>query len=250
MVREDHADFFHDGFVFRVGRAHQAGNVVGVGQGNAAFARGDAFDLIGVATLGCARHVVNHAFEEGFGFGLTHVLHDGGKQAHVVRVRARAGANFALVFSVGELFVRVHIVSFDFDFVVNDDAGAGGETCPGDTLFGRCSTQIGGNAVVQQFRFDGLKQAFFVGFGQTGCVDQQDQISGRGCAFSFQAGQNASIVRIHSVDFDTGCLCKGAVQRLVGCIMACRIQVEHFLGALGLGGVDGQQRARHNCDGH
>ncbi len=86
LVGEHNAHFFHGGAVFWVGGAHHARDVIGIGQRYPALARSDGFDLIGVATLGRARHVVNHAFEECFCLGFAHVFHDGREQAQVIGV--------------------------------------------------------------------------------------------------------------------------------------------------------------------
>ena len=130
LVGKHDAHLVHHGFVFWVGGSHEAGKVVGVGQPNAAFAAGNSFDLIGVAALGRASHIVCHAFEPSLGSGRADMLADGAKQAQVVGMRAAAGAQLAFVFGLAQFFIGVHIVALDTGFVVNHHARTGGKAKP------------------------------------------------------------------------------------------------------------------------
>jgi hypothetical protein len=63
---------FDDLLVFGLVRAHQAGDVIGVGDRHAAFAGGDGLDLVGVAALGRACEVGHDAARPGFGLRFAH----------------------------------------------------------------------------------------------------------------------------------------------------------------------------------
>src|SRR5690606_29310599 len=117
-------------------------HLVGVGEGHAAFARRDALDLVGVAALGCARHVVHHALEPSFAFLITQALYHGGEQGEVVGVRARACAHHALELGVGELLVGGHVFGLHASRVVHDHAGAGGKAGPGHAASGGGGAQV------------------------------------------------------------------------------------------------------------
>jgi hypothetical protein len=85
------------------------------------------------------------------------------------------------------------------------------------------------DGVFQQLGLDGLEQAVHVALVQAGGVDQQDHVGGRGGAFGLQAGQDAGVVGVHAVDLDAGGLGEVVVQRLVGRVVAGRVQVQHLL---------------------
>jgi hypothetical protein len=97
---------FSTTLVFGLVRAHQAGEVVGVGDGHAAFAGSNGLDLVGVAALGRAREVGDDAAGP--------VLrpsprpdrgNDRAIKRQVVRVGARARADLALELRIGQVFV-------------------------------------------------------------------------------------------------------------------------------------------------
>src|SRR5574343_609568 len=128
LVREHHADLFHRLAVLGLGRAHHAGDVVAVGQRDLAFAGGHGLDLVGVAALGRAGHVVHQALEPGFGGLRADVLEHRAEQAQVVGVGTGAGAEAALVLRVGQFLVGVDVLALDAGLLVDDDARPGGET--------------------------------------------------------------------------------------------------------------------------
>ena len=88
LVGENHADLVGQSHIFGLVRAHQAGKVVAVGDGDVAFPGRNGFDLVGVAAFGRACKVVFHPLQPGLRFLLAQVFGDGTKQAQVVGVRA------------------------------------------------------------------------------------------------------------------------------------------------------------------
>ena len=229
LVGKHDAHLVHHGFVFWVGGSHEAGKVVGVGQPNAAFAAGNCFDLIGVAALGRARHVVCHAFEPSLGSGRADMLADGAKQAQVVGMRAAAGAQLAFVFGLAQLFIGVHIVALDTGFVVNHHARTGGKAKPCRAFCAGFGAVLLGNGFVQKLGFDGCKQAIDLAFPQASRINQQNHICrGRG-AFCAQTIQNPRIVCVHAVDLDARGFGEIVVKRLVRAVVAGRIQVQRLV---------------------
>ena len=230
LVREDHPHLFSDGAFFRVGRTHHAGQVVGVGHGDAALARGHAFDLVGVAAFGRARHVGHQSFEPVLGFGGAQMFDHRAEQAQVVGVRARTDAQTALVDRIGQFFVGVHVLALDFELVVDDHAGAGRKAEPVvATVVGGLGAQLGRNGRIEHLGLDGLEQAVDFALPQACGIHQQDHVGGRGRAFCLQAGQNSGIIGVHPVDLDAGGFGEVGVQRFVGAVVPGRIQVQNLL---------------------
>jgi hypothetical protein len=84
---------------------------------------------------------------------------------------------------------------------------------------------------------------------QAGCVDQQDDVGGRGTALGFQARQDAGVVGVHALDADARGLGEAAVQRFVGGVVAGRVQVQHLF--LGVGDRRGQRgHSGEGCEAH
>ena len=88
LIRKHDAQAVHRGLVVSFVRAHDAGQVVGVGHSNGALARSDGLDLVGVTPFGCSGHVDDQTLKPSLRLGFTQVLHDGAKQGQVVRVGA------------------------------------------------------------------------------------------------------------------------------------------------------------------
>ena len=108
LVRTLYAHAFGNRFIFRRVGAHDTGQVVSVGDGNAALTRGHALDLITVAAFGVAGHTGDHAFEPFLCFGFVQVFGHRAKQAEVVGVRVQTNAKPTLVPGVTEFFVGVN----------------------------------------------------------------------------------------------------------------------------------------------
>ena len=246
LVGEHHAHLLHGRALVRFVRLDQARHVVGVGQRHAAFARGHGLDLVGVAALGRARHVVHHALEPGLALGVAQALDHGGEQRQVVGVRARAGADQALELGVGQLLVGGHVGGLHAQRVVHDHAGAGRETGPGHAVGCGGGAQVGGNGRVQLGGLDRLEQPLAVGRGHARGVDQHDHVGRRGGTLGAQARHDAGVVRVHAVDLDAGGLGEGVVHHLVGLVVAGRVEVEHLVLGLGVqgGGAGGQDNGR------
>ncbi len=73
LVGPDDGDLFHQLSVFRLLRTQQARQVIGVGNGDAAFTGGDRFDLIGIATFGAAGKIAYRSACPFLGLGLAKV---------------------------------------------------------------------------------------------------------------------------------------------------------------------------------
>ena len=252
LVREHDANAFGDQLVFRRGRAQDAGDVVRVGQCHTALAAGHCLDLVGVAAFGRARHVGHHAFEESLGLGFPQVLGQCAKQRQVVRVCAGTGTHQPLVFGVGQRLVGADVRTLDLQFVKHNDPGAGGKAEPGGAVGRGCRAQFGRNGSFQRWRLDRHEQAVVVAFPQSGGIHQQNHIGRRRRAFGFETRQNTGVISVHPVDLDAGGFGEIGIQRLVGLVMAGRIEVDHLIlrhSRAGQSDAGRQRQARHRNQG-
>jgi len=228
LVGPDDTDLFHQFLLFRLGRPQQAGNVIAVGERDAAFAGGDRLDLVGVATLRGAREIGDHALRPGFGPGLALMGDDRGHQRQVVGVRTRTRAQLALEVRVGQVVVGPDLFRLDGGLVVDDDPRPPGE---GEPVFG---AQVGGNPGIENLRIDRREQPQFVGLGQARGIDRQEDIGRAVAALVPDAFEEFIFLAFDAIDPDAGLLREIRIERLVGLIVAGRVEVERLV--LGLGG--------------
>ena len=249
LVGEDHRHLGHGFHVLGLGRAHQPRQVVAVGQRDRAFTRGHGLDLVGVAALRRPRHVGHHALQPGFGGRRPQVLQHRTEEREVVRVRAGASAHLALVLRVGQLFVGVDVGALHGRLVVDDDPRAGRKAEPGRSAAVAGIAQVRRDARLQHGRVDRLEQTVGFGLGQPRRIDQQHHVGRAGRAFGLQPRDDAGVVGIDAVDLDAGGLGEVGVQRLVGLVVAGRVQVQHLVLRLRGQGTAGQQCSSDQAQG-
>ena len=99
--------------------------------------------------LGARAMLLTRPLQPGFGLLRAQVLVHRAEQRQVVRMRARARAQLALVARVGELLVGVDVVRLHGGLVVDDDARARREAEPLRTLAVVLAAQMGRDALVR-----------------------------------------------------------------------------------------------------
>ena len=236
LVGPDQADLLDHGLVLGLVGAHQAGQVVAVGERDAALAAGHGLDLVGVTALGCPGLVVDVAFQDLFGLLDAVMLDHRAEQRQVVGVAAGAGADLALVLGVGQRFVGGDILRVDAVLVVDDHAGAVGEAVPAAVL----GTELGRDALLEGLGLDRLEQAGLLCVVQPRGIDQQDHVGRALVTFGLQALQQRLVLQLDAVDLDAGLLGEVGVEALVTLIVARGIEVEDLF--LGLGGRGGNEQ--------
>ena len=128
---------------------------------------------------------------------------------------AGSSADLALHFWAGEVFIVLYIGGIDRELVVNDHAGAGGETEP----LAVGGAHVGGQALVQHFGLDRLEQAGLFGTPQAAGIHGDQHIGGRGGAFIDDACDQRIFAGFDPVQLDAGGFAKVAVQRLIRLVM-------------------------------
>ena len=157
-------------------------------------------------------------------------------EREVVGMRARTHADLSFHFRAGEILVVLDIRRIHCRLVENNHPGAGGEGKPVRR------TQVRRNALFQQFRFHRREQAEGIGLRQAGRVHRDEHVGRAVGALVLDTLEQLIFLALDAVDLDTGLAGEVRIQRLVGLVMARRIEIEHFL--LGGGGAadHGQKR--------
>ena len=92
---------------------------------------------------------------------------------------------------------------------------------------------MGRDAGVQHLRLDGLKQAETVCNLQASGIHGDQDVGWRVGTFVLDALQQFIFLAIQAIDLDAGLLGEVVVQRLIGLIVACRVDVEYRIGGMG-----------------
>ena len=225
LVGPDHAQRAHDLLVLGLGRPHQSCKVIAVRNGDPALAGCDRAQLIRIAPLGCAGKVGNQSARPSFGLRLSMVGDQRRAQRQVVRVRAGAHADLSLQTRCGQILVGLKPLRTQGCLVVDDHAGTGRKRHPGRRAH-RC-----GNARFDDRRLDRLEQAGLVGDLEARCVDGDQQVGRAAGAFALEAFEQFVLLAVEPIDLDAGLLGEVGVQRLVGLVVAGRVDVEYSLRA-------------------
>jgi hypothetical protein len=243
LVRPDDNDPVHRPTVLRLVRTHQAGQIIGVGEGHGTFTGSHCPDLIGIATFGRASKVGNDPPCPLLGFRFTLMSDDRSHQRQVVGMGTRARADLALQSRVGKIAVILQLLGLDGTFGVDDDARAEGKREP---VIG---TQMRGNAGFEQRRAQRCKQPHLVCCRQTRGIDRQQDIRRTVGTLVANPFEQLVFLALDALDGDSGLLCEAVVQGFIGLVMTGRVKVQHlFLGLYIHEGCGGKQQA-DQCTG-
>lgn len=173
------------------------------------------------------------------------VLDQRGAEGQVVGVAAGAGAHLALQGRVGQVFVVAHLVGRHAELVVNDDPGAGREREPA------VGVQVVGDRRLEGVGLHRCEHPGRVGGGEAGGVDGDEHVGGAVGALVADALEKLVFLALDAVDLDAGLRGEVAVERLVGLVMAGRVEVEFGVGGGGLeGGGAEEQGGERFQQGH
>ena len=173
-------------------------HVVGVADGDIAFAGIDALDLQPVVAGGLARQIGFHALQPGLGPRLAMRRDHRGDQRDVVDVLAGADADLAAPFRVGEFFVGDRVL---LDALLRgvDHARAAGE--PDPLSVGRA---IGGrDRGVERRRLDRLGDAGIGRLREIADIDREQEVGRAVAALGLNALDQA-LLGIDHIDLDAG----------------------------------------------
>ena len=196
-------------------------HVIGVAQGDVAFAFLDRLDLAPVIALGPARQIGLHAAGPGFGRRLALGRHDRGEQRDVVGVLAGTAAHPPLHLRIGQVLVRGDLARPDPVLVRENHPRPHGQAEPQPVRMAVLRRDVR----LQDARFDRLQEAGLGVVVQVADVRGQDRVRGAVCALGPEPLEHA-VLHVSHVDLDARRLGEGLEQRLHEKRLARRVDVD------------------------
>ena len=139
-------------------------------------------------------------------------------------MHAGAHANFAFPFCIRQRLIVRQLCRINPRFRVENRSRA--QRKPEPRSIGRA--QFAGNFCLQQRRLHRLKQSLLLGFQEPTHIHGNQHVGGTFVTFDFQAFNQRIFQTLDAVDFDAGGFFKIGIERLVGLVVARRIQVQYF----------------------
>ena len=206
-------------------RAQEPRPVVRVDDRELALAGGNALDLVGVAALRVAGEIRFDRLRPLLGLRFAEMVDHRAHQRQVVDVAARARADLSFPARVGELLVGRDLARFHLRLVVGDHARAHREAEP----VARRVAEARRDAAVEHRGLHRLEETELVGAPEPAGVDRDQHVGRAARAFVADALDQRVLAGFDAVDLDPGQLGEVRVERLVGLVVARRVEVQHLV---------------------
>jgi hypothetical protein len=230
--RHHDAELAGDGLLLGLVGTREARVVVMVADRDVAFAGSDRVQLVGVAAFRRSRHVLLHRAGPFLRLGFAQPVDERAHEREVVDVGGGAHADTVVPFRVGERFVAAHLFGLHFRLVVGDDPGAHGEAEP----LAAGLAEACGNARVEHRGLHRLEQTELLHPPQAAGVDRDEHVGRAARAFVADALDERVLARLDAVHLDAGLPGEAGVERLVGLVVARRVEVDDLVLACGRAG--------------